>query len=392
MTPMTRRDWLIGMPALLQNRPQRVIVLMVDGLGDDYIAASAMPVLKSWRRKGIAKIVRGVMPSVTNPNNTSICCGAWPEEHGVTANFYLDETTGREEYMESADLVLRPTLFEKARAAGVASALLSSKKKTITLLPRGANLVMSAEIPPAEWTSRLGSAPDIYSAEINHWLLKAAAWILRQRPEIGVLYIHTTDYPMHMWPPEAEASKRHLAGLDTGLGELADAAPDAAILLTADHGMHHKSRCWDLEKACAARGLVLRSAISAEQDQYLKHHRGFGGTAWVYLKSPGDAGRAADVIAGLPGVESVLTRSQAAQRFRQMPSRIGELVVLGDRDTVFGGLDSESEALPANYRSHGSLAEAEVPLVIYNAHRAPSPDYFASNVDLTRWLFPHGRA
>jgi phosphonoacetate hydrolase len=107
------------MPALLQKRPQRVIVLMIDGLGPEYIAASQMPVLQFWRRKGIAKIVTDVMPSVTNANNASICCGCWPDEHGITANFYLDEATGREEYMENAELVLRPTLFERARAAGV---------------------------------------------------------------------------------------------------------------------------------------------------------------------------------------------------------------------------------------------------------------------------------
>ena len=99
---------------LPENGPQRVVVLMVDGLGADYIAASPMPVLASWQKRGISKIVNGVMPSVTNANNTSICCGVWPEKHGITANFYLDETYGREEYMESADLALAPTLFESA--------------------------------------------------------------------------------------------------------------------------------------------------------------------------------------------------------------------------------------------------------------------------------------
>jgi phosphonoacetate hydrolase len=387
MIAMTRREWLGGMPALLPKRFPRTVVLMLDGFGPEYLAAGGMPVLDSWRRKGLFKLVPGVMPSVTNANNTSICCGVWPEEHGVTANFFLDERTGREEYMESADLVQRPTLFEKAKRAGVASALLSSKKKTIGLLPRGAAVAMSAEVPDAEWTARLGPAPHIYSAEINHWLLKAALWILRNRPQIGILYVHTTDYPMHMWPPEAEESRRHLAGLDALFGEIAAGAPDAAVLLTADHGMHHKSRCWDLEKACAARGVELRSAISAEQDKYLKHHRGFGGTAWVYLQSPGDADRAAGVMSGLAGVEAVLPRAEAARRFRLMPSRIGELVVLGDRETVFGGLDREAETLPPDYRSHGGLAEAEVPLVVYNAPHAPAAGYFRSNVDLTRWMF-----
>ena len=386
MFSMDRRQFLQTAPALLANKPQRVIAFLIDGLGEDYIAASRMPVLDSWGRKGIRKRVPDVMPSVTNANNTSVCCGCWPEDHGITANFFLEETTGKELYMESAELVLRPTLFERFAGRGIKSALLSAKKKTITLLPRGASLVLSAEIPPAEWTERLGPAPDIYSPEINHWLLQAAIWIVRRRPDIGLLYIHTTDYPMHMWPPEAPESRRHLAVLDSLFGELARAAPDAAILLTADHGMNHKSRCWDLEKACAARGVPLRSAISAEQDKYLKHHRGFGGTAWVYLKSPQDADRAATVMAKLPGVEQVLTRKEAAARFRTMPSRIGELVVLGDRETVFGGLDTESQDLPREYRSHGGLSEAEVPLLVFNASGAPAAGYFRSNVDLARWL------
>ena len=376
------------MPAFLQKRRQRVMVLMADGLGPDYIAASRMPAVQAWQKNGIGKTVNGVMPSVTNANNTSICCGAWPEKHGITANFYLNEATGREEYMESAGLVLAPTLFERAGRHEVRSALLSSKKKTITLLPRGADLVMSAEIPGPEWVERLGPAPDIYSAEINHWLLQAAIWVARHRPEIGVLYIHTTDYPMHMWPPEDERSRRHLAGLDALLGELAAAAPEAAMLITADHGMHHKTRCWDLMKACASRGLELRAAISAEQDKYLKHHSGFGGTAWVYLKSKRDAERAAGLMKGLPGVQEVLSRSEAARRFRLMPERIGELVVLGDGDTVFGTLDTESVKLPPEYRSHGSLAEATVPLIVHNAEGAPGESFFRANVDLTRWLFP----
>ena len=107
----------------------------------------------------------------------------------------------------------------------------------------------------------------------------------------------------------------------------------------------------------------------------------------MYLHSPRDAGPVTRVIAALPGVESVLTRAEAAARFHLMPSRIGDLVVLGDPATVFGDLDTEQEALPPEYRSHGAVDDTEVPLVVSNAHGAPAANFFQHNFDLARWLF-----
>jgi len=130
---------------------QRAVVIMFDGFDPRYLAESKMPVLGQWKRDGIYKQVKGVMPSVTNVNNASICCGVWPETHGIIGNSYFDEKTGEELYVESADLVLAPTLFERAGRHGVKSALLSSKAKTATLLLRGAEIVLTAENPTADW-------------------------------------------------------------------------------------------------------------------------------------------------------------------------------------------------------------------------------------------------
>jgi phosphonoacetate hydrolase len=132
----------------------------------------------------------------------------------------------------------------------VRSALLTCKVKTIHLLGRGAEIAVAAESPPPEWAERYGNPANIYSREINYWVWEVAVDILKHRPDIGLLYVHTTDYPMHTWAPEAPESKEHLAELDRLLGEAMDAAPDAAFLITADHGMNYKARCWDLFRAC----------------------------------------------------------------------------------------------------------------------------------------------
>jgi len=388
---LSRRGFLgagmAAVPAFAKRPPQRIVVLMIDGFGMEYMEHSAMPTLARWREKGIFRLVQDTMPSVTNTNTASICCGVWPAEHGITGNSYLDERTGREEYMETADLVLAPTLFQRAQKHGVKSALLSSKIKTTTLLSAGADTIMSAEKPGPEWVKRHGKAPEIYSREINYWLMTAAIDLLRTRRDLGCMYIHTTDYPMHTWPPEAPESKDHLTRLDQLFAEAAAAAPDAAFLLTADHGMNHKSRCWDLAKACANRGAPVRIAISVERDKYLKHHSGYGGVSWVYCNQRQDVDRVAKALHGIPGVEYVLTRDEAVNRFHLMGSRIGDLAVLGDRDTVFGELDSESETLAPGYRAHGSLHETNVPLVVYNCETRLSPDNFHHNRDLARWAF-----
>jgi phosphonoacetate hydrolase len=368
--------------------PQRTIIVMCDGLGLEYYDRSPMPTLKAWAAKGVHARARGVMPSVTNCNNASICCGVWPSAHGVIGNSYFDAATGTEEYMEDAKLLLAPTIFERAGLRGVRSALLSSKKKTISLLNKGTDIVLTAEAPDGNWEGRLGKAPPIYSREINYWLFSAALDIVRNRPEIGLLYIHTTDYPMHMWPPEAPESQEHLSRLDGLLAELAATAPDAAILLTADHGMNFKTRCWDLEKALQERGAPVRIAISAERDKYLAHHQGMGGTAWVHLRTPEDEARVGSLLGQLDGIERVLTRAQAAKEFKLMASRLGDLVVLGDRDTVFGTLETGMEVLPKEFRTHGSLHELDVPVTIHNARAAPPSDYFKHNLDLARWLYP----
>jgi phosphonoacetate hydrolase len=365
---------------------QRTVVIMFDGFGIDYLEASNMPVLGQWKRDGLYKPVLGVMPSVTNINNASICCGAYPEVHGIVGNTYFDEKRGVEDYMESADLLLAPTVMERAARQGVKSALLSSKAKTVTFLLRKAEIVLTAENPTPEWVQKLGTAPPIYSAEINYWLMRSAIDVLKNRPDIGVLYVHTTDYPMHMWAPDSPESKEHLVRMDDLIGQAMKAAPDASFLLTADHGMNAKTLCWDLEKVCARQGVPLRKAFSAGRDRYVKHNRGCSGAAYVYVKTPQDIARVREILSQTKGCEHVITREEAAREYKLMASRIGDLVVWGDQDTVFGEMDMEQGNF--SVRSHGSLHELSIPLFVYNAKNAPPSDYFQHNLDLARWLYP----
>jgi phosphonoacetate hydrolase len=366
---------------------------MIDGLDARYLDRGDMPRLAALGAQGTRQDVAAVLPTVTNANNVSIACAALPDEHGITGNSYLDEATGSAQYMEDGSAILTPTLFQRARATGMHSALLTAKVKTITLLAAGASVAVAAERPEPELVDRHGPAPDIYSAEINFWLFRVAIDLLERRPDLDLVYVHTTDFPMHAWRPHDERSIAHLHQLDELIAAAAS-IDDVALYATADHGMNDKTRCWDLAKACANRGAPVRFALSAERDRYVRHHRTFGGTAWVWLHDPTDVDAVANTISGLPGVEHVLGRDEAARRYRLLPERIGDLVVLGDHTTVFGELDGEEmEPLEDGYRSHGSLHERTVPLITYNT-ALPEPDSREYNAELLaplRAAFEDGR-
>ena len=97
---------------------QRVVVAMIDGLDPAYATPLVMPELSRLGAGGTSVRVEAVTPTVTNANNAGISCAAWPAEHGITGNYYYDPVTGDEDYMESARLLLKPTLMTQVADAG----------------------------------------------------------------------------------------------------------------------------------------------------------------------------------------------------------------------------------------------------------------------------------
>ncbi|WP_162996738.1 alkaline phosphatase family protein [Mucilaginibacter kameinonensis] len=367
------------------NQGKRVVIIMMDGFGMSYFNNAPMPHLKAMIAKGFFKQVNALMPTVTNANNTSICTGTFPEVNGISGNFFLNDK-GEEEYMEDKHLVLAPTIFQKLKADGIKSALISSKKKSTTLLPEGADIVVSPETTDTSWTNKIGTPASIYSAEVNYWTMKAGIYLLKNRKDIRCIYIHTTDYPMHTWAPADSNSIRHLTNIDNLIGLISETAPDATILITADHDVNHKSRCIDVKKALQLQHVDIKLALSPEKDKYVKHHRGFGGAAYVY-QGKDDLPEVKKALYKIKGVETVLTRAEAAKKYHLPPARISDLVVLGDSTTVFGDLESSpEEELPETYRSHGSVYEIKVPIIILNAAKMPPASYFNYNKDLAAWL------
>ena len=114
----------------------------------------------------------------------------------------------------------------------------------------------------------------------------------------------------------------------------------------------------------------------------LEHTLGAGhGRRLARIDLAGDPQRAlAERIGKLPGIESVLTRAEAAAKFELPPDRIGDLVIVSRLDTVIGTSRDKHDlsGLDVPLRSHGGLSEQKVPLLV---NRAVSKQFPANH----RW-------
>jgi phosphonoacetate hydrolase len=89
------------------------------------------------------------------------------------------------------------------------------------------------------------------------------------------------------------------------------------------------------------------------------------------------------VLRGVDGVDDALQREEAARKFRLMSERLGDIMVLGAPDVVFGNPDEVT--LPPTLRSHGSLYEDQVPII--GCGGSFDGFEFKENRDVGRYVF-----
>ena len=354
---------------------RRALVFLIDGFDPDYIRSSDLPNLRRLGRAGALTLDgRGVMPSLTNVNHISLLTGTFPGRHGLCANFYYDRATGKEVFMDQVALVQEPLLFERAKAAGWSTALVTAKEKLTRLLRRDLDLCVDMSSAPPEIAKIVGPAPDIFSLEINLWVLRMAREVAaRYAPRF--LYVATTDYPEHKLPPESPQMQAHLKEMDALIGDIVACfdLKDSVVALTADHGMNAKTRSVSPVRVLAEAGIPARG-VPLIKDGLFAHHRDLGGSLYLFLERPEALADALSALRGAPGLDEVVPRTEAA-RYHLPPERVGDLFCFGPRVWALGGW-GEGAAVreEAGLRSHGSVYEQVIPMLLAGAGVRPGSE------------------
>lgn len=364
-----------------------VVVVCVDGSEPGYIesavAKGRAPFFERCFARGSAIVGECVVPSFTNPNNLSIVTGVPPAVHGISGNYFLDPDTGKEVMMNDPKFLRAPTLFQHFQALGKTLAIVTAKDKLRALLGHGVKMApgkavcFSSEKSDKTTLAENGienvnalvgmAVPDVYSAGLSEFVFAAGVKLMEtMRPD--VTYLSTTDYIQHKHAPGTPVADDFYAMMDSYLAKLD--AMGAVIVLTADHGMNAKHGAdgkpdviYLQDELDAWLGKDKARVILPITDPYVVHHGALGSYAVVYL--PGDIAATAARIAALPGVETVLSKDEAAKRFMLPPDRLGELVVVSTKHKTIGTSVSRHDlsGLKEPLRSHGGISEGRVPIV-----------------------------
>jgi phosphonoacetate hydrolase len=366
------------------DRP--LVVVCVDGCEFEYItaavAAGAAPFLgRLLAGAGMCFIADCVMPSFTNPNNLSIVTGVPPSVHGICGNYFFDPERGEEVMMNDPRHLRVGTILAAFSEAGAKVAVITAKDKLRKLLghrmtgicfsSEKADQATLAENGIEKLLDRVGMpVPSVYSAELSEFVFVAGVKLMEsERPDL--MYLSTTDYIQHKAAPGTRVANDFYAMIDRNLARLD--ALGATIVLTADHGMNAKhgddgqpNVIYLQDTLDAWLGASRARVILPITDPYVVHHGALGSFALVYLPEPVAQRAVAERIAALPGIETVLTRAEAAARFELPSDRIGDLAVVSRRDTVIGtGRDRHDlSGLEVPLRSHGGTSEQKVPLLV----------------------------
>ena len=355
---MLRRQFLPALaaaaltPALrAQARKDRqVIVISIDGLPAYSFTDPnvSLPTLKRLGREGaIAEGMRTVNPAVTWPNHTSMVTGVSPARHGLLMNgMPVRGGEGKplrvEPWVPKHELVLAPTVYDLAHAAGLTTAEVDwvaiHQPKTITW--SFAERPMLEDAIPKEMIA----AGTITEADVREfaktlivrrdeiWTEAAVHILKKHKPNLLLFHLLATDSNQHRYGARSLGGNTALALADAHVRRIVEAAGEnTTVFVVSDHGFKTYDKVIHPNAFLAAKGLAEDVWVIPE-----------GGSALVYITRSGKKTELAPKLkaefAGLRGVSRVIEPADFAGLGLPAPNeRMADMVLLADDRYAFDG-------------------------------------------------------
>ena len=243
------------------SRPERLVVLSVDGLRPDIYRAperrQRFPNLAALDKAGAsAEAVESIYPTTTYPAHATIVTGLPPRAHGIYSHLAsLDPTEKARPWCWFAPVLRAPTLWDVARA---------SRRRTAALSwPVSAGAAIDHNIPEI-WNPAVAEphrdfatparhstpglfaevaqvlAPMLGKADPDQIRGEAALYLWNHfRPDLLLVHFVWYDSQAHACGPASREALTALESADQAMGKIRDAIssdPATTLVVLSDHG------------------------------------------------------------------------------------------------------------------------------------------------------------
>lgn len=218
-----------------------IIVIGIDGLSVEGVAKARAPRLRElMSRSAWTMEARGVMPTLSSPNWTSMITGAGTEQHGITSNGHLRHLVEFQPVLRGAAGIF-PTVFAALRTQRP-----SSRIAVFHDWPGFSDLVEK-------------DAPDILQHEHGaaRTVEAAARYWSEYRPDLMFIHLDNVDQAGHDSGWSSSTYYQAVAHADGYVGVILDmleklsASESTFVLVTSDHGgkgrSHEKNALEDIQ-------------------------------------------------------------------------------------------------------------------------------------------------
>jgi len=209
-----------------RENSKKVIIIGIDALSTDGIQVATTPNLNELISDGAFTLnARGVMPTVSSPNWSSMLYGATPEQHGVTKNGWTTNNhtiepivADKEGYFPSIFALLKEEMPDQQ------TAIFYDWKELI-------NLLNKKYIDKIEYLSDYEEVFDM-----------AIPYIIESKPALTFIYVGHVDHIGHSMQHGSNEYYKSIEEVDAKVGKLISALKSAKqyentfIMVISDHG------------------------------------------------------------------------------------------------------------------------------------------------------------